>query len=270
MQSNFSLVKRGYDPNEVDDYILELRNQLKSYKDKDNAIKNALINAEIAADNIIKNAKVKALQITEQAQDEAFATKKDAFQALDEINSSIIEQKKMLSEFQKDYNVILNKYLKNIDSAEYLATFNKICALEDFIESLKEGPSAKNTRKEAVVKQQHKKFDSPEEKQEYKNSVRNKVNVRVQNKSDLTKNSDINFVPSNQYDENSSDSTINTNKKIQQTEQPHRTDRSSNTTENNIKANDDALDKIEQLNKISFDNSKEMSEKKDPRKHNLW
>ncbi len=151
MSPNFSLVKKGYDPQEVDDYIMDLKSQLDSYRSKDNAIKNALINAEIAADNIIKNAKLNATQIKYDAEDEAVRKMQEAYEALDEINNSIVDQKQMLSEFQKDYNTILNKYLKNIDSPEYLATFNKICALEDFIHSLKGNQKAvDNIEKEKV------------------------------------------------------------------------------------------------------------------------
>jgi len=59
---SFSIVKRGYDPHEVDSYIERLEQIIKSYKDKDNSINNAIVSAQVAADNILKNAH---LEITE-------------------------------------------------------------------------------------------------------------------------------------------------------------------------------------------------------------
>ena len=56
----FTYVKRGYDPEEVEKYITTLEQVIKSYKDKDNAIKNAIISAQVAADNVVKNARLQA------------------------------------------------------------------------------------------------------------------------------------------------------------------------------------------------------------------
>jgi len=51
----FSIVKRGYNPQEVDEYIVNLEQIIKSYKDKENAISNALISAQVAADSLLRN-----------------------------------------------------------------------------------------------------------------------------------------------------------------------------------------------------------------------
>ncbi len=148
MKPEFNFVKRGYNPIEVDEYIQELEHIIKSYKDKDNAIKNALINAEIASDNIIKNAKLNAAQIKYNAEEEANKLKSttqrehnkilaSANTALDNIVSSINEQKSVLSSFQAEYEVIINKYLKNIQTEEYKRAFDKITSLEAYILNLK-------------------------------------------------------------------------------------------------------------------------------------
>ncbi len=148
MKPEFNFVKKGYNPIEVDEYIQELEHVIKSYKDKDNAIKNALINAEIASDNIIKNAKLNAAQIKYNAEEEANKLKSttqrehnkilaSANTALDNIVSSINEQKSILTSFQAEYEVIINKYLKNIQTEEYKAAFDKIASLEAYILNLK-------------------------------------------------------------------------------------------------------------------------------------
>ena len=67
---HFTFVKRGYDPEEVDKYITTLEQVIKSYKDKDNYIKNTMISAQMTADNVVKNAQAEAesykIQIGEQ------------------------------------------------------------------------------------------------------------------------------------------------------------------------------------------------------------
>lgn len=257
MLPNFTLAKKGYDPQEVDEYIIDLQNQLKSYKDKDNAIKNALINAEIAADNIIKNAKLKASQIKYKAEEDGIAIRQDAYKSLDHINASIVEQKKMLSAFQKDYNEILNKYLKNIDSPEYLATFNKICALEDYIESLKKSPSS--------AEQQHNNERIPTQDKHMKH---NTTKTKTTNSKAINRDSD-----------EEKDSIKEIDKSMTQ----NRRDFSDldkdyiNKKEQLEKVAFDNSEKLKELNKISFDNKQEVEtkeqqlpENKDHIKHNLW
>jgi len=56
----FTFIKRGYDPEEVDKYISTLEQVIKSYKDKDNAIKNAIISAQRTAEDVVKNAQAEA------------------------------------------------------------------------------------------------------------------------------------------------------------------------------------------------------------------
>ena len=125
MQELFNIVKKGYDQDEVDNYIMTLEALIKSYKDKDDTIKNAIINAQIAADNIIKNAEIEGDRI-----------KKRAIRLLAEIQTSIESQKRIARDFQEEYNRLANKYLQNIGNSEIEKLVGKIVELEDYVASM--------------------------------------------------------------------------------------------------------------------------------------
>ena len=71
MTYDFQIVRKGYNPDEVDAYIEDLENQLNEYKEKSSTINKAIINAQIAADNIIKAAHAETEKILSQANKEA-------------------------------------------------------------------------------------------------------------------------------------------------------------------------------------------------------
>ncbi len=130
MSERFTMVKRGYDPTEVDNYIETLEQVIKSYKDKDNTIKNAIISAQMAADNIIKNAHAQADEIRRATSSQ-----------ISTLLRSIDGQRMLVKEFEQDYNRMLEKYVKNIDSGdislinqrinELEVSLNAICGNED-------------------------------------------------------------------------------------------------------------------------------------------
>ena len=96
----FSIVRRGYDPEEVDKYINTLEQVIKSYKDKDNAIKNAIISAQVAADNMIKNAKLQADEYKAQIVRE-----------LGKVSNEVERQRVKLQAFGDIYSSLVRKYL---------------------------------------------------------------------------------------------------------------------------------------------------------------
>lgn len=126
MPDKFNSVKRGYDPSEVDSYINSLESVLKSYKDKDSAIKNALINAQIAADNIVKNAEI-----------EVENSKRKALTQLELIYHSIAKQKKLLDNLKSDYHKLAAAYIKEVDEHDFQPIYTQIAELENFLSSLK-------------------------------------------------------------------------------------------------------------------------------------
>ena len=128
MESKFNIVKKGYSKEEVDSYILKLENVIKSYKEKDAAIKNAIISSQIAADNIIAN-----------AEEEAKSIKRKTNRDLERILGSIEKQKNFVREFQDDYNNMVKRYLHEFNDKEVLKVYSKISELEEDIVSIKKG-----------------------------------------------------------------------------------------------------------------------------------
>ena len=125
MEKLFNIVRKGYDQDEVDSYIQSLEAVIKSYKDKDDTIKNAIINAQISADNIIKNSEIEADRIS-----------KRAVRLVNEIHVSISSQKQIVHSFQEEYNRLVSKYLQNIGSSEVEKVLGKIAELEQYLGSI--------------------------------------------------------------------------------------------------------------------------------------
>ena len=128
----FSIVKRGYDPEEVDRYITTLEHVIKSYKEKDNAIKNAIISSQVAADNIIANARQMATGI-----------KSDIAKQLSYITEAVDMQRVKIRAFQDVYSSLVQKYLRDIDISEMSELTERLNDLERIVTDLNEqGESA--------------------------------------------------------------------------------------------------------------------------------
>ena len=124
--NQFTIVKRGYSPEEVENYIGNLERIIQDYREKDSSITNAIINAQVAADNIIKNA--------EKASDEIRAL---TISNLDNVYNSIEKQKEVVKDFQEQYYDLVSKYLKDIQTTDFLDIFSSINELENYMASLK-------------------------------------------------------------------------------------------------------------------------------------
>ena len=114
----FTIVRRGYDPDEVDKYISTLEQVIKSYKEKDNAIKNAIISAQVAADNMVKNAKMQADEYKAQIVRE-----------LSKVSGEVERQRIKLQAFQDIYSSLVRKYLtepKENDMKELFARLDDV------------------------------------------------------------------------------------------------------------------------------------------------
>lgn len=118
--ADFSIVKKGYDQDEVNEYISKLEDVIKSYKEKDVAIKNAIISAQVAADNIVKNAEL-----------EAMSRKYKTMEVLNSMRDDIAQQKNTLKNFQTEYNNMIKKYLIDFNEIEFSSLFNKMNELEE-------------------------------------------------------------------------------------------------------------------------------------------
>lgn len=130
----FTIIKRGYDPEEVDKYVGKLERELDEYKEKDSAIANAILNAQIAADNIVRNANVQSEEIVSKA-----------LTHLEYIGNSIYKQKEIVKELQGEYDTLVNKYLKNIQSKDFLDVFSSINELQSYLSSITKQELEKNS-----------------------------------------------------------------------------------------------------------------------------
>lgn len=129
MPDKFSIVKKGYNPSEVDSYIEGLETVIKSYKEKDSAIKNAIINAQLAADNMVREAEIQTKKIYQETVDK-----------LDLIYGSITDQKRVVQEFQDDYNALINRYIHHVNDREISGIYDKINDLDKFLSKLRNAP----------------------------------------------------------------------------------------------------------------------------------
>ena len=124
---NFTEVKRGYDPDEVDNYIASLDNVIKSYKEKDNAIKNAIISAQVAADNMIKNAKLQADEYKVQIGRE-----------LEKMRVEVERERVKIQEFHEVYASLVRKYLMKLDEKDTSNLNNYLNEVDRLIDLLME------------------------------------------------------------------------------------------------------------------------------------
>ena len=138
----FTMVKKGYDPNEVEKYLGQLERTIDEYKTRDAAISGAILNAQIAADNIIRNAQIHAEEM-----------RQNALLLLDEIHNSVQKQKLIVDNFKSEYTSLVNKYLINPNGQDFLDIFGRINDLENYIASLKslESPAEKAAAAPAPV-----------------------------------------------------------------------------------------------------------------------
>ena len=127
MPDKFSFVKRGYDPTAVDLYIEELENEIRSYKSKDEAIRNAIISAQVAADNIVQNAKNQGRSIKETSAKHIY-----------DIVMSLGNQRQNLQNFMEEYQAVMTKYLKPLDNPDFVDLNQKLDTLERYLKSFGE------------------------------------------------------------------------------------------------------------------------------------
>ncbi|MDR0958324.1 MAG: DivIVA domain-containing protein [Clostridiales bacterium] len=125
MNAKFNIIKRGYDPSEVTEYIESLESVIKGYKEKESAIKNAIVSAQVAADSIVKNAKNEASQI-----------RSEGIKRVHAIINSVKEQRILLDDFSREYSALIDKYLYQVKETDIERVSTRISALEQCLNGL--------------------------------------------------------------------------------------------------------------------------------------
>jgi len=123
----FNTMRNGYNIDEVNSYIESLERALAEYREKDQAITNTMINAQIAADNIVKNAHLAAKGI-----------RQETVNHLDSISESLDAQKRTIECFERDYKTLVERYLHNVCEGDFKEAIAKVESLEGCLKELKE------------------------------------------------------------------------------------------------------------------------------------
>ena len=134
MPYNFPLVKKGYDPAEVDKHVALLEAELKEYRDKDAAISNAILNAQIAADEIQRKANVAAETIHQNARSMSARLNEKSAEQVSSIINAVKEQRSRLREFKEDYTALLSKYILTLEENDISMAENKSIELEGYLQ----------------------------------------------------------------------------------------------------------------------------------------
>ena len=132
--SSFPLVKRGYDPVEVDKRIIMLETELREYREKDAAISNAILNAQLAADEIQRKAKIAADTIMENAKNLSSRLNEKSSGQVTSIIEAVKSQRSRLTEFKEDYTALLAKYIVKFDENDISNAEKKAIELEGYLQ----------------------------------------------------------------------------------------------------------------------------------------
>ena len=157
MDGRFSIIRKGYCPEEVDkyldmvkDYLEKLEAKQKNHqleveslnrtitelKQKEASINNAIVNSQISADSILLNARNAAENIVKNAKNEAEIAKEAINRLLSDIVISIYPHRKLMQSFRNDYEELLSHYLKDIDEHQFGKLNERFEALEKYIGEL--------------------------------------------------------------------------------------------------------------------------------------
>jgi len=119
-------MRNGYNIDEVNKHIEGLERIISEYKEKDAAIANTMISAQIAADNIIKNANLAAKSI-----------RQETVEHLNRVSESLDKQKNLITRFEQDYCELVEKYLMKVNETEFKDTLTRVDELGSYLSELK-------------------------------------------------------------------------------------------------------------------------------------
>ncbi|MCT4542619.1 MAG: DivIVA domain-containing protein [Vallitalea sp.] len=124
MSNSFSIVKKGYSKQEVDNFIRELEETIASYKVKEQYISKALVESHVASKRIIEEAEIHAFEI-----------EKDALIQLEHLKLELNNTKKRLETFKNDYDTFTHNFKISFSDNELIDVIETIEELNDIINS---------------------------------------------------------------------------------------------------------------------------------------
>lgn len=123
MPNSFSIIKKGYAPQEVDRYIRELEESIASYKANEQYISSALVESHITSKQILEDAEIRAFEI-----------EKDALIQLEHFKHELNHTKKRLQSFKNDYDTFIGNFKVSFNDSEIASVMNTLGELSDKID----------------------------------------------------------------------------------------------------------------------------------------
>lgn len=157
MSGRFSIVKKGYNTEEVDDYldsvrdylskleekqknalkeVKDLKSTLQDLKQKEASLNNALVNSQISADGILMSARNAADNIVKNARNEAEMSHENVCRHLTEVFAGLAPYRRQMLSFREDFLGFVSGHLKEMDDAGYTAIAARFDALEKYLGEL--------------------------------------------------------------------------------------------------------------------------------------
>lgn len=122
MQSEFDIVRKGYNQKQVDDYIKHLETIIETYVKNESQVKNTLQQAEQKAELIVREAETEANELIN-----------NAYSKLHSIQDTIKTQRTLLDSFRKDYNRFILKYVNEINKRDFVYLQNTVDDIDKYI-----------------------------------------------------------------------------------------------------------------------------------------
>ncbi len=142
MQYEFAIVRKGYDKEQVEEYINELLATIEGYKIKDEQTRSLVQLAEEKAKKIVEDAKEEAIL---EAKKEADKIIDGAYSKLYTIQETMQEQRTLLNDFRKDYNRFILKYVNEVNKRNFVQLQTSVDDIENYInETMKTAEKTKN------------------------------------------------------------------------------------------------------------------------------
>ncbi len=115
MSKNFTIVRKGYSPEEVEARIHQLETELHAYKQKEQAIPHAIINAQLTADRIIETADQQAAQM-----------RKQVVKQMEQVKKMLHDAKERVETFQEQYNHMISRYIIEFNEKDFAALYREL------------------------------------------------------------------------------------------------------------------------------------------------
>lgn len=123
MSNSFSIIKRGYEPQQVDAFVRELEETIVSYKMKEQYISQALVESQATSKKIIEEAEICAFQI-----------EKNALIQLEHLKQEINDTKKRLQNFKNEYDTFMNNFKSSFNDNELHTVFDTLAEIATTID----------------------------------------------------------------------------------------------------------------------------------------